>query len=41
MVLGAVSVEELVEQHCQEVADWEMNFKSLKAKGREAEKLPK
>ena len=41
VVLGEISLEELVEQHCHEVVDWEMNFKALKVRGREAEKLPK
>jgi dynein heavy chain 2 len=40
VVLGMVDVESLVEARLTEVADWEDNFKSLKAKGREVEKLP-
>ncbi len=38
---GVVSLEELVEKHCRDVSDWERNFRALKARGREAEKLPK
>lgn len=42
VVLGGVaSLEELVEQQCKDVSDWERNFRALKARGREAEKLPK
>lgn len=41
VVLGAVNLEELVAHHCHNVADWERNFRALKARGREAEKLPK
>ena len=41
VVLGSVDVESLVEQYCHTVPDWEKNFKALKARGREAEKLPK
>ena len=45
MVLGLVGsgleMENLIEQYLTEVKDWEMNFKVLKVKGREAETLPK
>ena len=41
VVLGAVNLEGLVEGTCHEVSDWEKNFKALKVKGRDAEKLPK
>jgi dynein heavy chain 2 len=30
----------MVDEHLQSTSDWEKNFKALKAKGREAEKLP-
>eukprot|EP00117_Sycon_ciliatum_P036543 scpid1236/ scgid27488/ Cytoplasmic dynein 2 heavy chain 1; Dynein heavy chain isotype 1B len=44
MVLGLVGsgleMENLIEQYLTEVKDWEMNFKVLKVKGREAETLP-
>ena len=41
VVLGSVDLDSLVDQHCLQVPDWERNFRALKAKGREAEKLPK
>ena len=41
VVLGSVDLDSLVDQYCQQVPDWERNFKALKARGREAEKLPK
>lgn len=41
VVLGQVDIEELVEKNLKEVSDWEKNFKSLKLKARDAEKLPK
>lgn len=41
VVLGSVDLDSLVDQHCHHVPDWERNFKALKARGREAEKLPK
>ena len=40
VVLGTVDLEKLIETHLQNVPDWERNFRALKAKGREAEKLP-
>ena len=40
VVLGTVDLEKLIESHLQTVPDWERNFRALKAKGREAEKLP-
>ncbi len=41
VVLGSVDLDDLVQQHCHVVPDWEKNFRALKARGREAEKLPK
>ena len=41
VVLGQVDLDSLVEQNCYEVGDWERCFKDVKARGREAEKLPK
>ena len=41
VVLGSMDVDSLVEQYCIKVPDWERSFRALKAKGREAEKLPK
>lgn len=41
VALGQVDIENLVETNLKDVSDWERNFKTLKTKGREAEKLPK
>ena len=41
VVLGSVDLDELVDRHCLVVGDWENNFRALKARGRDAEKLPK
>ena len=41
VILGQVDVEELVEKYLQDVNDWEGNFRTLKMRGQEAEKLPK
>ena len=41
VVLGQVDLESLVEEHLDSVQDWESNFRALKSKGREAEKLPR
>jgi len=41
VVLGQVDVEDLVEKNLRDVSDWEKNFKALKLRGRDAEKLPK
>jgi dynein heavy chain 2 len=40
VALGSVNLEAYVEENLNEVADWEINFKMLKIRGREAEKLP-
>ena len=40
VVLGTVDLDELIELNLVDVADWEANFKAIKAKGRESEKLP-
>ncbi|KAM4743047.1 cytoplasmic dynein 2 heavy chain 1 isoform 3-T4 [Anableps anableps] len=40
VVLGQVDLEKLVETHLTSVQDWERNFKALKAKGKESERLP-
>lgn len=39
--LGQVDIDQLVEQNLQEVEDWETNFKALKIRGQDAEKLPR
>ena len=41
VALGQVDIEELVEKNLRDVSDWEKNFKALKVRGRDAEKLPK
>lgn len=40
VVLGTIDLEQLVEKNLHIVPDWEKNFRALKARGREAEKLP-
>ncbi|KAM4566457.1 cytoplasmic dynein 2 heavy chain 1 isoform 3-T3 [Odontesthes bonariensis] len=40
VVLGQVDLETLVEKHLSFVQDWERNFKALKARGKESERLP-
>jgi dynein heavy chain 2 len=41
VVLGQVDVEDLVEKNLRDVEDWDKNFRSLKLRARDAEKLPK
>ena len=41
MFLGQVDLEKLVEKHLISVHDWERNFKALKARGKESERLPR
>lgn len=40
-MLGSLDVDEFIEEYLKEQADWEKNFKALKIRGRDAEKLPK
>ncbi|XP_071781183.2 cytoplasmic dynein 2 heavy chain 1 [Centroberyx gerrardi] len=40
VVLGQVDIERLVENHLDSVQDWERNFKALKARGKDSERLP-
>ncbi|MXQ96699.1 hypothetical protein E5288_WYG013272 [Bos mutus] len=40
IVIGQVDMEALVEKHLSTVHDWEKNFKALKIKGKEVERLP-
>ncbi|KAL4829789.1 hypothetical protein H8958_009079 [Nasalis larvatus] len=40
IVIGQVDMEALVEKHLFTVHDWEKNFKALKIKGKEVERLP-
>ena len=41
VAIGQVDIEDLVEKNLKDVVDWERNFKALKQRGRDAEKLPK
>lgn len=40
-MLGTMDLDEFVSTNLKELADWEKNFKALKARGRGAEKLPR
>lgn len=40
-VLGALDLDQFVEDNLKDLPDWEKNFKGLKARGRDAEKLPR
>ena len=40
VVLGQVDIEDLVEKNLRDVEDWDKNFRSLKLRARDAEKLP-
>jgi len=40
-VLGSLDLDEFAFQHLKALPDWERNFKAVKARGRDAEKLPK
>ncbi|NXK72907.1 DYHC2 protein, partial [Amazona guildingii] len=40
IVIGQVDVETLVKTHLSSKHDWEKNFKALKVRGKEAERLP-
>ena len=40
-VLGQIDIEELVENYLLDVVDWEKNFRILKIRGQDVEKLPK
>ncbi|CAI2310079.1 unnamed protein product [Caenorhabditis sp. 36 PRJEB53466] len=40
LVISQVDLEELIEENLKTAADWETQFKVLKAKAREAERLP-
>ncbi|KAJ8280434.1 hypothetical protein GJAV_G00054510 [Gymnothorax javanicus] len=40
VVLGQVGLDALVERNVHTVQDWERNFKALKARGKESERLP-
>ena len=40
VVLGYVNADKLADENLMNVVDWEKNFKMIKVKGREAEKMP-
>ncbi|KAJ3070332.1 Cytoplasmic dynein 2 heavy chain 1 [Podochytrium sp. JEL0797] len=40
VVLGTVDLEEFVQEALTDVSDWEMNFRMVKQKGKEAEQIP-
>ncbi|RXM28913.1 Cytoplasmic dynein 2 heavy chain 1 [Acipenser ruthenus] len=40
VVFGQVDIDALVEKHLHNVHDWERNFKALKTRGKESERLP-
>lgn len=40
-MLGALDLDEFAFQNLRTLQDWERNFKAVKARGRDAEKLPK
>uniref|UniRef100_A0A8C5PRQ6 Dynein cytoplasmic 2 heavy chain 1 n=1 Tax=Leptobrachium leishanense TaxID=445787 RepID=A0A8C5PRQ6_9ANUR len=40
VVIGQVDIDSLMEKHLCNVSDWEKNFKALKVRGKEAERLP-
>lgn len=41
VVIGQVDMELLVKTHLSSKQDWEKNFKALKVRGKEAERLPR
>ena len=41
VILGSVDLDDIVERYCHSVSDWEKNFRALKSRGRNVEKLPK
>jgi dynein heavy chain 2 len=41
VVLGQVDIEDLVEKNLRDVDDWDKNYRSLKLRARDAERLPK
>jgi len=41
VVLGSLALDEFAFQHLKTLPDWERNFKAVKARGRDVEKLPK
>jgi dynein heavy chain 2 len=41
VVLGALDLDQFVLDNLVHLSDWERNFRALKARGRDAEKLPR
>ena len=41
VVLGSVDIELLIKETLCTTGDWELNFKAIKQKGRDAERLPR
>lgn len=41
VVLGALDLDQFVQDNLAIISDWERNFRALKARGRDAEKLPR
>jgi dynein heavy chain 2 len=41
VVLGSLNIDDFVDKHLNDISDYEKNFKALKARGRDAEKLPR
>jgi len=41
VVLGSLDLDEFAFQNLKSLHDWERNFKAVKARGRDAEKLPR
>ena len=41
VVLGALDLDQFVTDNLVQLSDWEKNFRALKARGRDAEKLPR
>lgn len=40
VVLGNIDLDEFIDKHLTNLPDFERNFKALKIRGRDAEKLP-
>lgn len=41
VVLGALDLDQFVADNLINISDWERNFRALKTRGRDAEKLPR
>ncbi|XP_053400577.1 cytoplasmic dynein 2 heavy chain 1-like [Mercenaria mercenaria] len=40
VVLGSIDLDDFIDENLKELSDWEKNFKALKMRGKNAEKLP-